>query len=419
MTLPIIWLVALGPAALLAVGLASRERTYARAQLHARWAYGASLFAMCLAVAAAVAFFRLGALRTGTFGVAGVGIGIYVDGLSAILLLLVCFVSSVVTRYSRHYLQGDPNQARFTRWLCWTLAAVLILIISGNLLQFALAWVATSIGLHRLLLFYPDRQAAILASRKKFIASRLGDLCLLSAMVLLYRIFGSLDYSMIFAGTQSAVGELAKAQWVDTTALLLVVAALLKSAQFPLHGWLTEVMETPTPVSALLHAGIINAGGFLVLRFSSLIAQSGPALYTLAIVGGFTALFGSVVMLTQTSIKVSLTFSTIAQMGFMMLQCGLGAFSAALLHIVAHSLYKAHAFLSSGSVINLARADRSLNAGARPHPGPDGTGHPDRSLHRNRSRRTLPCKSGIKSRRVCTRRHRDARAGTPHRQCNR
>ena len=155
---------------------------------------------------------------------------------------------------------------------------------------------------------------------------------------------------------------------VNAAAMLLVITALLKSAQFPSHGWIIEVMETPTPVSALLHAGVVNAGGFLVLRYAHIIALSVPTLDTLAIIGGFTALFGSVVMLTQTSIKVSLAYSTIAQMGFMMLECGLGAFSAAMLHIIAHSLYKAHAFLSSGSIIDIARASWTPSQGGRPHP---------------------------------------------------
>lgn len=150
--------------------------------------------------------------------------------------------------------------------------------------------------------------------------------------------------------------------------MLLVGTAVLKSAQFPFHGWLTEVMETPTPVSALLHAGVINAGGFLVLRFAGIISLSTPSLEALVVVGAFTALFGSVVMLTQTSVKASLAYSTIAQMGFMLLQCGLGAFSAALLHILAHSLYKAHAFLSSGSIIDLARASWSPSPSGPPHP---------------------------------------------------
>jgi NAD(P)H-quinone oxidoreductase subunit 5 len=331
-------------------------------------AFTASLGALAVAVAAAAAQFSGGFLRTGTLGVAGVGFGFHLDRLTAIMFLLVAFVGAVVIRYSRNYLDGDPEHARFTTWLCLTLAAVLLLIVSGNLFQFALAWIATSIGLHRLLVFYPERPAAVLAARKKFLASRLGDACLIAAMTLLHRIFGSLDYAVIFAGAEAMRTAGTVPGTIDAVAGLLVAAALLKSAQFPLHGWLIEVMETPTPVSALLHAGIINAGGFLVLRFADVIALSTPALDTLAIVGGVTALFGSVVMLTQTSVKVSLAYSTIAQMGFMMLQCGLGAFSAALLHIVAHSLYKAHAFLSSGSVIDLARASWSPSPGGRPHP---------------------------------------------------
>ena len=186
-------------------------------------------------------------------------------------------------------------------------------------------------------------------------------------MALLWQAFGGLDYATLFDGAKALAGDAIPAG-VSLAAFLFVGAALLKSAQFPLHGWLTEVMETPTPVSALLHAGVINAGGFLLLRFSDILVLTAPALDTLAIVGGFTALFGSVVMLTQSSIKVSLAWSTVAQMGFMMLQCGLGAWSAALLHIVAHSLYKAHAFLSSGSVIDIARASWSPSPGGAPHP---------------------------------------------------
>jgi NAD(P)H-quinone oxidoreductase subunit 5 len=364
----LLWLVALGPAMIATAGLVPDDDANRKARALARWAFAASVLTLCGAVTAAIAFFALGPMRTGTLGVAGVGFGFYLDALTAIMFVLVAFVGVVVIRYSRNYLDGDGNHGRFMKWLCLTLAAVLLLIVSGNLFQFALAWIATSFGLNRLLLFYPDRPAAVLAARKKFLASRLGDLCLIAAMALLHRTFGSLDYAAIFAGAQALHGASTIPGAIQAIAALLVVAGLLKSAQFPLHGWLIEVMETPTPVSALLHAGIINAGGFLVLRFASVIALSTSSLDMLAIVGGLTALFGSVVMLTQTSVKVSLAYSTIAQMGFMMLQCGLGAFSAALLHIVAHSLYKAHAFLSSGSVIDLARASWSPSPGGRPHP---------------------------------------------------
>jgi NADH:ubiquinone oxidoreductase subunit 5 (subunit L)/multisubunit Na+/H+ antiporter MnhA subunit len=131
---------------------------------------------------------------------------------------------------------------------------------------------------------------------------------------------------------------------------------MLKSAQFPFHSWLPDTMEAPTPVSALMHAGIINAGGFLIIRLSPIVALSAASLLALALCGAFTALFASLVMLTHASVKRSLAFSTVAQMGFMMLECGLGAFGPAVLHLVAHSLYKAHAFLGSGGAVDRERS---------------------------------------------------------------
>lgn len=364
----LLWLIACGPAALLACGLLPKSVTNRNPLFMARLCHAASGVALASALAALAAHARWGALHTPTIGGDGIGFALYLDSLTAIMFVLVAFVGMIVIRYSRNYLDGDPGQGRFFRWLSLTLAFVLTVIISGNLVQLAVAWIATSLALHQLLLFYPDRQAAVLAARKKFVASRLGDVCLIAALALIFGRFHSLDYAVILA-TSAMTPTAAALQGHPTgIAVLMVVAALLKSAQFPLHGWLLEVMETPTPVSALLHAGVINAGGFLLLRFADLIVASPDALDVLMIVGGVTALFGSVVMLTQTSVKVALAYSTIAQMGFMMLQCGLGAFSAALLHLVAHSLYKAHAFLSSGSVIDLARASWSPSPGGRAHP---------------------------------------------------
>ena len=361
------WFPVLGPLALAAIGWIPDGASNAHPRAVARFAALAAALALALAIVAATHVGRAGVLATGTLGADGIGFGLYLDTLGAVMFALVAFVGLIVLVYSRNYLDGDPRQGRFVTGLSLTLAAVLLLIASGNLLQLALAWIATSLALNRLLLFRRERPYAVLAARKKFVTSRLGDACLITAIVLIYGLFGTLDYTGVFAGIAGLPTGHPPAA-VHAIAALLVVAALLKSAQFPLHGWLTEVMETPTPVSALLHAGIINAGGFLVLRFAGLIALSAPALDTLVIVGGVTALFGSVVMLTQASVKVSLAYSTIAQMGFMMLECGLGAFSAALLHIVAHSLYKAHAFLSSGSVIDLARASWSPSPGGAPHP---------------------------------------------------
>lgn len=271
-----------------------------------------------------------------------------VDPLSALMLVLVSFLGVVVTRYAINYLEGDPRQATFSAWLLTTLTSVMVLVSSSNLLMFTLAWIATSLSLHQLLTFYRERPAALIAARKKFIISRLADACMIAALVLVWNGQGTWEFHQLFANPAGPHSGL--------VAGLLVAAAMLKSAQFPFHSWLPDTLETPTPVSALMHAGIINAGGFLIVRLSPLVTQSTVALNTLALLGAFTALFASVVMMTQTSIKKSLAWSTVAQMGFMMLQCGLGAFAMAMLHIVAHSLYKAHAFLSSGSVVNLAKS---------------------------------------------------------------
>ena len=235
-----------------------------------------------------------------------------------------------------------------------TIGAVSLLVLSGNLLMFFLAWVMTSFGLHQLLLHYPERTAARRAAWTKFTISRIGDCFLLAAIVMIYREFGTFQFDELFAAAGTTSGDGAAA-----IAWCLVLGAVTKSAQFPLHTWLPETMETPTPVSALMHAGIVNAGGYLVIRMSPLIVDTAAALTALAIIGTVTVCFAGIVMLTQTSVKRSLAYSTIAQMGFMMLQCGLGAFSAAMLHIIAHSLYKAHAFLASGSVLTEASRSNS------------------------------------------------------------
>jgi NAD(P)H-quinone oxidoreductase subunit 5 len=270
------------------------------------------------------------------------------------MLLLVSFVGAIVSRYSRNYLDGETNQGKFHKWLSLTLAAILMLIVSGNLLMFSLAWIATSLCLHQLLMFYRERRAAVLAAHKKFVASRIGDVSLLIAIFLIGSTLNTLEFEEMFRILANMDGPLPTA--LHWAAGLIVISAALKSAQFPFHGWLIQVMEAPTPVSALLHAGIVNAGAFLVIRMSPVVSQSTTALVLLAVIGLVTLALASLVMLTQTSIKVSLAWSTTAQMGFMLLECGLGLYSLAMLHLVAHSLYKAHAFLASGSGVDSFRA---------------------------------------------------------------
>lgn len=273
--------------------------------------------------------------------------GVYVDGLAGTMAALIGFIGWIIIRYSVPYLEGDPQHGRFIKWLGFTLGSVLLMVLSGNLVVLAGAWMLISLGLHKLLTHYSHRKAGRIAAMKKFAYSRLGDAFVISAIVLIYISYGTLAYSQLFELTSAGARE----GWMGTAiAILLALGALTKSAQFPFHTWLPDTMETPTPVSALMHAGIINGGGFLLIRLSPLVSVSTAALNLLTIVGAFTAVLAAIVMLCQTSVKRKLAYSTVAQMGFMILQCGLGAFAAALLHIVAHSLYKAYAFLSAGGV---------------------------------------------------------------------
>lgn len=278
-------------------------------------------------------------------------VGIYIDNVALVMLTLVSFLAVIVTRYSASYLAGHVRQRQFMTWLARTIAAVLTLVIAGNLLLFFLAWIAMSLCLHQLLLFNSTRPGAILAARKKFIVSRCGDLCLIGALTVSYCTFGTWHFQPLFAAAGNSLHAAGGGDWI---AWLLVAAACLKSAQFPFHSWLPDTMETPTPVSALMHAGIINAGGFLLIRFSPLLANYPTPLMALAMVAIATIITGSLAMMTQTSVKRQLAYSTVAQMGFMMLECGLGAFGLALVHLVAHGLYKSHCFLISGSTIKKA-----------------------------------------------------------------
>ena len=343
----------LASAALFAFG-----KTGAKARAAARLAEASGAAAFLVSLGSLWVLLVNGAGVSPLAGFAGFGLSSRIDPVSLSLLLLVTTVGWVVLRYSKHYVDGEPGHGHFTGWMCLTVAAVLLLVQAGNLVQLALAWVAMSLFLNRLLLFYPQRVEARRAARKKFLVARAGDIALITAAVLMGLTFGTGDIGTILA----SAADRGDHSLVIPAAALIGVAAILKSAQFPVHGWLTEVMETPTPVSALLHAGLINAGGFLLIRFADVMLQAPGVLAMLVMVGGFTALLGGLVMLTQPAVKTSLAWSTIAQMGFMIFQCGLALFPIALLHIVAHSLYKAHAFLSAGNAVD--------NVAAQRRPGP-------------------------------------------------
>jgi NAD(P)H-quinone oxidoreductase subunit 5 len=352
--------------ALLTLAAAIGLRRPGRPPRALRWLVeAAALAAVPVAIVSAAMLAMHGAGESPLLGLAGIGLSIRLDAVSAPMLLLVSFIGWVVVRYAATYLDGEARQGAFLGWLCLTLAAVLLLVLAGNLVQLVLAWIATSLALHRLLLFYPDRIAARRAARKKFVTARVGDAALVGAAVMLVAGYGTTDIATILHEARAGMGE----GFALVAAGLLALAAVLKSAQFPTHGWLTEVMEAPTPVSALLHAGVVNAGGFLLIRFADVMLLAPGVLGVLMMIGGFTSIFGGLVMLTQPAVKTSLAWSTVGQMGFMILECGLALFPLALLHILAHSLYKAHAFLASGGAVENVAAIRRPGPVAIPRAG--------------------------------------------------
>jgi NAD(P)H-quinone oxidoreductase subunit 5 len=283
------------------------------------------------------------------------------------MLLLVSFLGAIVVRYSRTYLQGDPGLDRYLRWLLLTLGAVTSLVLADNLLVMALVWTAVSLTLHQLLTFFSDRPAALVAAHKKFLVSRLADTCVAVGLALVYREVGSfrLDHVAAWVGARSEL------PWsMEVSAGLLVLAVALRSAQLPFHGWLMQVMEAPTPISALLHAGVVNIGGFVLIRLAPWIERAAAARWLLVGIGLTSAILAALVMSTRVSVKVALAWSTCAQMGFLLVQCGLGLWPMAMLHIVAHSLYKAHAFLGAGFTVE----DWRVHALARRRPDPSLAG---------------------------------------------
>lgn len=280
-----------------------------------------------------------------------------------ILLLLVTGLGWIVSRFSEHYLAGDPGQSRFYRWLNALLASVTLVVLADNLALLWLAWVSISLSLHQLLLFYPERPRAALAAHKKFVFARIADTALLAAIALLYW-----QYQTLSIGTLGEIWQTGAPLpfSVQIAACLVVIVALLKCAQMPFHGWLIQVVEAPTPVSALLHAGVVNLGGFLLLRLSGLLELAPVASGILLTIAGASLVLAALIATTRISIKVNLAWSTVAQMALMLVQISLGLYALAVLHLVAHSCYKAYAFLNSGSQVQqFVTASAAPGGGAR------------------------------------------------------
>ena len=309
-----------------------------------------------LAAAAAVAFVSATSdVRAGTF--------VRVDPVTAVVLALVAVVGWVVVRFASRYLAGDRRERRAAAFFAATLASVGAVVVANDLILVAVAWFATSLALHGLLTHAADRPVAQAVAHKKFVLARAADGCVLGAVILLFGAFGTTRLDAM-ATQVTTDGTLPAGAHLGV--FLVAMAAVLKCAQLPFHGWLIQVMEAPTPVSALLHAGVVNLGGVVLLGMAVLVDEAVAAQTLLVVVGGITAVVAAVVLTTRVSVKVALAWSTCAQMGIMLVECGLGLWELALLHLVGHSLYKAHAFLRSGSTVRRTLRHRLVPHAARP-----------------------------------------------------
>lgn len=289
-----------------------------------------------------------------------------IDRLAGVMMLLITVVSLVIHVYSRCYMQGDNSYMKFFGLLSLLTVVLMTLVTSGSLLWLFASWHMVTWLLVALLSFNEQSPAAQQAGRTTLRIQGLGDMALFVAIVLVYMAFGTFDLTTLFQKLERAPSPVfGSGLWWETQAvtaitLIIIVSVMTKSAQFPFHIWLPGTIEAPTPVSAMLHAGIVNAGGFLVNRLAPLYGSSQTALYILFVVGALTALIGASTMLTQSSIKRTLVYSTMGQMGYMVMECGLGAFALAIFHLCAHGLFKATQFLYSGSNIHKAREESTL-----------------------------------------------------------
>jgi NAD(P)H-quinone oxidoreductase subunit 5 len=338
----IAWTVLIFPLALMVAG-AIRLRETIMPATPPQWAERAALIGLGLAAYAALHVIMFGTTTSPVLGLGQIGFKVLLDAVSVIMLLLTAIIAWVILRFSATYLQGEEREGHFTFWLCVTLAGIVLLVSAGSLVQLGLGWLATGIGAKRLLIFYSNRPGAKRAAHKKLLFARSADVALAAGLMLVYAAHGTTSIPDINAAARA--GDIPVPALFG--ALCLAIAAVLQSALLPAHGWLTDGSETPTPALALLHSGVVSMGGFLLIRFADLMLGAPFIMAILVIVGGLSALAGSVVTLTQSATKAALAWSTVSQMGFIVLQCGLGLFPLALLHIVAHAVYKTHALLTS------------------------------------------------------------------------
>ncbi|WP_257348117.1 NADH-quinone oxidoreductase subunit L [Pseudalkalibacillus decolorationis] len=285
-----------------------------------------------------------------TFGETTLSAGYLVNPLNALMLVIVSLVSFLVQVYSGGYMHDDDRFPIFFAYLGLFTFAMLGLVLSPNLLQLYVFWELVGVGSFLLIGYYFYKREARSAAKKAFIMTRIGDVGLFIGMILLFWQVGSFEFDEIFAAVEA--GEISEG-WITLTAILIFVGAIGKSGQFPLHTWLPDAMEGPTPVSALIHAAtMVAAGVYLVAAMFPLFQASEAALTTVAVVGGFTAIFAATIGLAQADIKRVLAYSTVSQLGYMMLALGSSGYVAGVFHLTTHAFFKALLFLAAGSVIH-------------------------------------------------------------------
>ena len=308
-----------------------------------------------VSIAAFVEVMANGAIEVSLYRLLEVGnlvvdFGFFIDSLTVLLLLLVTGVSTVVQIYSSRYMIGDARHSRFFAVTALFTAAMTVLVMSSNLLLTFIFWEVMGLCSYLLISHYAERRSAYRAATKVFLVNSIADVGLLLGVVLAFHAFGTLDIPDILA--QARAGGDLPTHVITILTLCIFAGAIGKSAQMPAHVWLPLAMEAPTPVSALIHAAtMVNAGPFLLVRLSPVIVLSQTAMAVIATVGAVTALFAAIVSLTQTDVKRTLAYSTISQLGFMTLLCGVGAFVAAIFHLLAHGFFKAFLFLSTGNIL--------------------------------------------------------------------
>jgi NADH-quinone oxidoreductase subunit L len=354
---PYLWVVPILPLAGAAINGLLGRRSSKKAISTVALVFCGAAFAMALCLAAGFSsasapyYFDLAHwIRSGNFQV---DFSFYLDQLSLVMLLVVTGVGFLIHIYSVGYMWDDDGYYRFMSYLNLFMFFMLTLVLAKNYLVMFIGWEGVGLASYLLIGFWFTKDSAAAAGKKAFIVNRIGDFGFLIALFLMIKHFGSLDFTQVFAAVRSLPTETAGAGLLTAIGLLLMVGAAGKSAQIPLYVWLPDAMEGPTPVSALIHAAtMVTAGVYMVARSSAIFERAPMAMMVVAMIGTLTALFAATIGIAQTDIKKVLAYSTVSQLGYMFMACGVGAFSAGIFHLMTHAFFKGLLFLAAGSVIH-------------------------------------------------------------------